>query len=366
MESGVAGKQMTNRLTSVLRNEWFWGYYSKEQADEALKISNIGVFMVRISTTEPNKPFTISRVTTERKIVHHKINKDQQGKLWMDVLKEKFVVENGDLVQFIQKVKASLQLQEPYSGGSRFGGLFGPKPNFISAYYDYIDIDVEPMRIIENNNSSNNNSDSTVTTIFHASTPNEEPKPGEDLIGYMMKLVDFGPIDWQQFTSKVSNWTKTDQKHLDKLKFILVDKNNQVNSAVLSNFFKVFNPITTDSSKGYTFPKIIDLIGYPWFHGWISNEEAEATLTKSKDGSFLFRFTPAKPGSYDLMSFHSGKICYWRLQTSKELKLESSTATFDSLGDFEKIHKQSPLKLLREDKSIEGVLLGEGIPNTGK
>jgi len=160
----------------------------------------------------------------------------------------------------------------------------------------------------------------------------------------------------------LSIWTNTKLEILESLKVVFVDKSGDVTQAVASKLFQWYKPITTIESKGYTISKIATLIGYSWFHGWMTYEDAESSVSKAQEGTFLFRFSTGKPGVYALTVAHNGQPNNWRVHTEKDGRLELNNSYYSSLNDVFVKHKSNPLKIVREDKTTEDVILKDGIP----
>jgi len=74
-----------DKMCSVMEKPWFFGDFTKEQAEESLAAEQPGTFLVRASTTQQDQPFTISKVSAKRKINHQRINKDKKGALWLTI-----------------------------------------------------------------------------------------------------------------------------------------------------------------------------------------------------------------------------------------------------------------------------------------
>jgi hypothetical protein len=61
--------------------------------------------------------------------------------------------------------------------------------------------------------------------------------------------------------------------------------------------------------------EILDIVGPPWFFGFMSAAEAKDMLQNQPFGSYLFRFS-SNPGCYAL-SIQYGQVGHWRITTEK-------------------------------------------------
>lgn len=52
--------------------------------------------------------------------------------------------------------------------------------------------------------------------------------------------------------------------------------------------------------------------GLPWFHGFISREDAEARLKGKPNGAYLVRESTNYPGDYTLCLAFEGKVEHYR------------------------------------------------------
>jgi len=70
---------IVDKMEAVMEKEWFFGDISKERAEELLAAEAKGTFLVRASITQPDKPFTISKVSKKRK---NQSSKNFERKRW--------------------------------------------------------------------------------------------------------------------------------------------------------------------------------------------------------------------------------------------------------------------------------------------
>jgi hypothetical protein len=78
-----------------------------------------------------------------------------------------------------------------------------------------------------------------------------------------------------------------------------------------SKLLEWFGPMETlDQLLG----NIVDLLGKPWFHGYMSSEQAEKALKKHKKGFFLVRFSASDPGAFAITSLaKDGKLKHYKI-----------------------------------------------------
>jgi len=118
-----------DNMQAIMKNHWFHGDVDRVQSETLLNDQKPGVFLIRASTTEPEKtPFTISKVGKDGKISHQRINiqKDRSGfYLYLKSSKgtQKKVEISGPLPNLIAKVSKDLNLKVACPG-SKFKGIF--------------------------------------------------------------------------------------------------------------------------------------------------------------------------------------------------------------------------------------------------
>ena len=70
-----------SQLFRVIESGWFFSYTTKEQAADLLSRSSPGTFLVRFGSS-PAPCFAITKVTSEHKIIHIRVNKDPVTRKW--------------------------------------------------------------------------------------------------------------------------------------------------------------------------------------------------------------------------------------------------------------------------------------------
>jgi len=121
------------------------------------------------------------------------------------------------------------------------------------------------------------------------------------------------------------------KEHIDKLKYVLASEDT-VSIDRWKEFIQWFTPLvmpefyqttnkkismtsSLDSHFGYQIEDIVDIVGAPWFFGFMTAGEARDVLLTRPIGSFLFRFS-SSPSCYTL-SVNYGQIGHWRITTEK-------------------------------------------------
>eukprot|EP01120_Amphizonella_sp_Union-15-10_P017087 TRINITY_DN9379_c0_g1_i3.p1 TRINITY_DN9379_c0_g1~~TRINITY_DN9379_c0_g1_i3.p1 ORF type:complete len:401 (-),score=43.95 TRINITY_DN9379_c0_g1_i3:112-1314(-) len=106
-------------IEDLLASKWFHGYISKEKCEQRLVACKKGTFLVRISTTSPTSPFTISKVErTGTEISHHRVYLKESGYCFK--FKNKEIEVQGPLVDLISKAQKVLDLKVDCPGSDYY------------------------------------------------------------------------------------------------------------------------------------------------------------------------------------------------------------------------------------------------------
>jgi len=62
-----------SEIDEILSKQWFHGDISKDVAEKRLFKRDPGTFLIRLSTTHPNFPFTISKISGDRMFQHKRV-----------------------------------------------------------------------------------------------------------------------------------------------------------------------------------------------------------------------------------------------------------------------------------------------------
>jgi len=119
---------IVDKMEAVMEKEYFFGDISKERAEDLLAAEPKGTFLVRASITQPDKPFTISKVSKKGKINHQRISKEKDGSLTVNIVypdgkEKKETQQDGALEKFVKKLTKELFL-EKHCPGSPYRALF--------------------------------------------------------------------------------------------------------------------------------------------------------------------------------------------------------------------------------------------------
>jgi len=114
---GPFNNSVLDRLVELLREPWFFGDISREEAEAKLSdFEKKGTFLVRLSTNDPRvEPFTLSLIT--KSTVHLRIKKTAQGLRIIFKKQSKTIkVTEPDLHTLIKTIKTPLALGKPCLG----------------------------------------------------------------------------------------------------------------------------------------------------------------------------------------------------------------------------------------------------------
>jgi len=119
---GPLGPTLFKSIEHVAKEEWFFGDLEKSPAEAALantKGTAKGSYLVRLSTSDPAKPFSLSRVDAESIIRHHRIGKSLSGEVSVEVKGKNnavVVFTAKSLSELIPKIKKDLKMEKPCPG----------------------------------------------------------------------------------------------------------------------------------------------------------------------------------------------------------------------------------------------------------
>jgi len=190
------------------------------------------------------------------------------------------------------------------------------RPTFVEIY--------EELEKIKNSIpvSQSSSSSSSLPITIPSPVPQLLPSIEEKLLnGFGSRPL----IPWEEFvmicTKVINNATPS---LLNRLKYVL-GKNSMVDRNNFKMFLEWFFPLTQSSNSyqtdegavtGYDIDQIVDIVGPPWFFGFMTAPEAKEALNNKPYGSYLFRFSNNAAGSYAL-SVNYGQIGHWRIVAEK-------------------------------------------------
>jgi len=91
----------------------------------------------------------------------------------------------------------------------------------------------------------------------------------------------------------------------------LLERNDFVSLDDWSKLLEWFGPI---ESLEQLLQRIVDLLSKPWFHGYMSTEQAEKVLKRHRKGFFLVRFSMSDPGCFAVTSLaKDGKLKHYKI-----------------------------------------------------
>jgi len=151
----------------------------------------------------------------------------------------------------------------------------------------------------------------------------EEQKLAVNQIGDVDRQIEIA----KEFVTNVTNTlTQCSPALLGKLKYV-IGSNNTVERKKLQMLLEWFTPLVQSSSSyqtgderdllGYDIEQILDIVGPPWFFGFMSANEAKEVLSRKPYGSYLFRFS-SNAGFYAL-SVNYGQVGHWRISSEKHV-----------------------------------------------
>eukprot|EP01104_Vermistella_antarctica_P008500 TRINITY_DN212_c0_g1_i1.p1 TRINITY_DN212_c0_g1~~TRINITY_DN212_c0_g1_i1.p1 ORF type:complete len:524 (+),score=140.72 TRINITY_DN212_c0_g1_i1:197-1768(+) len=133
---GPMDENLLYRIENTLRQGFFHGAISKEEAESRLYKQNKGKFLIRLSTTNSGQ-FTISKVTKNEKINHQRIDyKPNRGfmvKITTTSGATKLLTAQGTLAEFVSRASSLLHLHSPCPG-SPYSSMFEKKPPSVEGY----------------------------------------------------------------------------------------------------------------------------------------------------------------------------------------------------------------------------------------
>jgi len=130
-----------DKLEDVVKQKWFFGDINRPDAEKLLQQNRKGSFLVRCSTTDPDKtPFTLSRVSSKN-ILHQRIHTSEDGGFVL-FLKgrsgmKKFPAPTLQKLVSLRGLKKALGLSKP-ANGSPFSILWEKKAPVDSVYGEFM------------------------------------------------------------------------------------------------------------------------------------------------------------------------------------------------------------------------------------
>jgi len=115
--SSMDKEDFVDTMKDIMKEHWFWGDISYEEAENMLPLSKIGLYLVRASKNNPKQPFTISYVAlngTSGEVNHLRIDKLSNG--FGTLTKNQtgsVVLVKSTLTLLIAALKDPLHLTEP-------------------------------------------------------------------------------------------------------------------------------------------------------------------------------------------------------------------------------------------------------------
>eukprot|EP01117_Protostelium_nocturnum_P020521 TRINITY_DN9271_c0_g1_i1.p1 TRINITY_DN9271_c0_g1~~TRINITY_DN9271_c0_g1_i1.p1 ORF type:complete len:640 (-),score=197.14 TRINITY_DN9271_c0_g1_i1:51-1970(-) len=178
-----------------------------------------------------------------------------------------------------------------------------------------------------------------------------------------LKFQD-GNLPWTAFATVLKEVLSADPEDIAQLKYVLVSGNNRVEIANWENLLGWFKPLNLENASieatkpdGYKISEVANIVGKPWFYGFVSSQRATSALVNHFTDCFLIRFS-SNAGFYTLSILSSKKAFHYRIGAEKNdhkitFKIESEE--FESLDDIIKKYSETPLQ---HPGNANGILLG--------
>lgn len=130
----INGRNIIERVKFLCEKEYFHGDISRQEADQKLANCKKGQFLVRLSTTEPEKtPFTISKVNRHDVINHQRVYVSPNKTSYYVTIKTdkeiKKIEVKGTIHDLIRKAAKDLYLKKECTG-SKFTSIFQKDQKF--------------------------------------------------------------------------------------------------------------------------------------------------------------------------------------------------------------------------------------------
>jgi len=97
----------------LIKQKWFHGYVTSEEANSRLESKPYGSYLVRLSTTSPGKPYTLSILTSRTHIDHRRISYGGKADDKYMIRIDPHTYAFTSVVELIEKTKDVLGLKEP-------------------------------------------------------------------------------------------------------------------------------------------------------------------------------------------------------------------------------------------------------------
>jgi len=134
---GPYNNTVLDRLVELLKEPWFFGNISREEAEAKLSdFEKKGTFLIRLSTNDPRvDPFTLSLI--RKQIMHLRIKKTPQGlRILFKKASKTIKVTEPDLHTLIKTIKTPLALGKPCLG-RKYKDIFSKKQGaYVTSNYD--------------------------------------------------------------------------------------------------------------------------------------------------------------------------------------------------------------------------------------
>jgi len=171
-----------------------------------------------------------------------------------------------------------------------------------------------------------------------------------------MGIFETDTIAWEIFSEQVDTFFKR-PGCANAMKFVC-NNAGYVHKEVFSKVLSWFSPLGVDPTLGYTVETMLEVLSYPWFHGFMSVYQAKTVLLNSitEDGTFLVRFS-SQPGAFALSVVQNKSVCHCRIDsTKKQVGIGYAiapfhTRTYNTLAELIERHHVEPLGI-RESKGV--------------